>query len=114
MNVGLVGVGNVATFWRPNVTSALEAMPDACFVSLLPKEHAAAIAVSSSLTGRFVTVSFLRHGGAGVAGHDAKAVKGVVARRILLRGVDAIEGFRWRGWRGRRHHDSFEVRAPRS
>ena len=113
MNVGMAGVGNVATFWRPCVTGVLEAMSNATFVSLLPKEHAAAIAQSTKLEDRLVTVSFLRHGGAGVAGHDAKAVKGVVARRVLLHGVDSVDGFRWKGWRGRLHHDAYEVRAPR-
>ncbi|NNN09578.1 MAG: hypothetical protein HKL85_10355, partial [Acidimicrobiaceae bacterium] len=52
----------------------------------------------------------LRHGGEGVAGHDAKAVKGIVARRILDDGLDAIEYFHWRGWRGRIRDGRFEVR----
>jgi cytoplasmic iron level regulating protein YaaA (DUF328/UPF0246 family) len=114
MKTTLVGLGNVTSFWRPNVTRALADLTNATFVDLLPKEHAAAIGVDEKLSSRTVRVSFLRHSGEGVAGHDAKAVKGVLARRILIDGVDAVEGFRWKGWRGRVHLGHFEVRAPRA
>jgi hypothetical protein len=113
MKSTLVGLGSVTIFWRPNVTRALADLSNATFVDLLPKEHAAAIGVDEKLSSRTVRVSFLRHGGEGVAGHDAKAVKGVLARRILIEGVDAVEGFHWKGWRGRLHNGRFEVRAPR-
>ena len=114
MKTPLVGLGNVTTFWRPSVTRALADLSNATFVDLLPQEHAAVIGVDERLSARTVRVSFLRHGGEGVAGHDAKAVKGVLARRILIDGVDAVEGFRWKGWHGRVHHGRFEVRAPRA
>jgi cytoplasmic iron level regulating protein YaaA (DUF328/UPF0246 family) len=113
MKVALAGLGNVTTFWRPLVTQALRDLSNATFVDLLPKEHAAAIGPEEELSARIVSVSFLRHGGEGVAGHDAKAAKGVLARRILLEGIDAVDGFRWKGWRGRAHHGHLEVRAPR-
>ena len=113
MKVGLAGVGNIATYWRPAVTRVLEELGDAAIVSLLPKEHTAVISETPELAERLVTVAFVRHGGAGAAGHEAKAVKGVVARRVLEGGVDAIVGFRWRGWRGRVQLGRFEIRGPR-
>jgi cytoplasmic iron level regulating protein YaaA (DUF328/UPF0246 family) len=113
MKVALAGVGNIASFWRSAVTRSLEDLGGETFVSFLPKEHASVIARAPELTKRVIEVSFLRHGGAGVAGHDAKAVKGVAARRVLENGIGAIEGFRWKGWRGRRTEWGYEIRAPR-
>jgi hypothetical protein len=110
MKVSLGDLGNVASFWRPPVADALESMANARFVDLLPKEHQAAIGQRAALASRTITVAFLRHGGEGVAGHDAKAVKGIVARRILDDGLDVIGDFHWRGWRGRIRDGRFEVR----
>lgn len=114
MKVSLDGLGNLATFWRTALTAQLESLAPAQLVSVLPKEHAAAIGASEILSRRLVTVSFLHHDGQGVAGHDAKAVKGVVARRIVQEGLNAVEGFEWRGWRGRVHRGEYLVRAPRA
>jgi cytoplasmic iron level regulating protein YaaA (DUF328/UPF0246 family) len=113
MKVNLGNLGNLAHFWRPTLTRLIEEMSEATFVNFLPQEHDAAIAESLALTERTVRVSFLRHGGAGVVGHDAKAVKGVVARKVLEHGVASIDGFRWKGWRGRIYRGHYEVRAPR-
>jgi len=114
MKVGLGSLGTLTNFWRPAISRALEEMPEATFVNLLPKEHDAAIQSSTLLTtGRMIPVSFLRHGGAGVAGHDAKAVKGVVARLVLQSGIETLETFRWQGWKGRVHRCGYEVIAPR-
>lgn len=113
MKVSLDRLGNLATFWRPMLIRVLEDMPDARLVSLLPKEHSVAIGPSDVLATKLVKVTFVRFGGEGVAGHDAKAVKGVVARRILEDGLDAVDGFRWKGWRGRFHDGQYEIRAPR-
>lgn len=110
MKVVLGELGNVASFWRSPVADTLERMANAQFVDLLPKEHRAVIGQREALASRTISVAFLRHGGEGVAGHDAKAVKGIVARRILDDGLDAIEHFHWRGWRGRIRDGRFEVR----
>ena len=108
MKVGLPGIGNVASFWRPTLGDALVQMSGARFVNLLPKEHHGAIGHHDDLASRVIDVAFLR-GGEGVAGHDAKAVKGMVARRVIDQGVDAIEGFRWGTWRGRIRNGRYEV-----
>ena len=113
MKVSLAGIGPLSSFWRPNLGRALEDMNGATFVNLLTQEHDAALAANSALAARMVKVRFLRHGGERVVGHDAKAAKGVVARRVLERGVDALEDFRWRGWRGQRVDGHFEVRSER-
>jgi cytoplasmic iron level regulating protein YaaA (DUF328/UPF0246 family) len=113
MKVSLEGLGNIAKYWRTTLTRALEEMEDVQLVSFLPKEHSAAIGTSHVLSRQLVTVSFLRHDGEGVAGHDAKVVKGAVARRVLEDGLDAIEGFQWKGWRGKIHRGQYLVSAPR-
>ena len=113
LKVRLDGIGTLARFWRVALTPALEEFSDFQMVSLLPKEHAAVIGASEVPSGRLVTVSFQQHDGEGAVGHDAKAVKGVVARRVLLDGLDAVEGFRWKGWRGKIHRGDYVVRAPR-
>jgi hypothetical protein len=113
MKVNLGELGNLASFWRPTLTRVIEGITGATFVNLLPKEHDVALTKTLELTERTVRVSFLRHGGAGVVGHDAKAVKGVVARKVLVHGVESIDGFRWKGWRGRIDRGNYEVRAPR-
>ncbi len=113
MKVNLGDLGNVASFWRPTLARALEGIDGATFVNLLPKEHDGAMRLATLQQERILTVSFLRHGGEGIAGHDAKAVKGVVARRVLDEGLEAVDGFRWKGWRGRIHRGHHEVRAPR-
>ena len=113
LKVRLDGLGTLAKFWRTALAPVLEELSNVQMVSLLPKEHAAVIGASEVPSGRLVTVSFQQHDGAGAAGHDAKAVKGVVARRVLLDGLDAVEGFRWKGWRGKIHRGDYVVRAPR-
>jgi cytoplasmic iron level regulating protein YaaA (DUF328/UPF0246 family) len=113
LKVALGELGNLTNFWRQPVTRAMEELPRASFINLLPKEHNAVLASSPLLTSRMVTITFSRHDGEGVAGHDAKAVKGRVARCVLEDGVEAVASFVWNGWRGRSHGGRYEVRAPR-
>ncbi|MBW4030213.1 MAG: YaaA family protein [Acidobacteria bacterium] len=110
MKVALPGLGNVASFWRPTLADVLEQMEGGRFVNLLPQEHHGAIDHREGLASRVIDVTFRRAGGDGVAGHDAKAVKGIVARRILDEGIDAIDGLRWGSWRGRIREGHYEVR----
>ncbi len=112
MKVGLPGIGNVATFWRASLAETLAqtlaGQSGARLVNLLPQEHRGAIGHHDSLASRVIDVAFLRDG-EGAAGHDAKAVKGVVARRVIDEGVEALDGFRWGPWRGRRREGRYEV-----
>jgi len=103
LSVVLPGPGNLARFWKEPVTGALVAHAKRrTVVDLLPAEHAAAVdwAVLDAAV-PVVRVRFRSAGGDRAVGHDAKAVKGEVARCILDHGIDGLDGFRWQGWRVR-------------
>lgn len=75
-------------FWRPHLTDALRqaTTPRTTIVDLLPQEHRAAIDLDGDRVLRRRV-----HRPAGVpeiGGHDGKAAKGLLARRILTEGLD--------------------------
>ena len=112
MNVSLPVLGNVATFWRPHLTEVLRATKGPV-VSLLPNEHAAAFDFADTALAKRVThIDFVQNKGGRAAGHDAKAVKGIVARVLLEGGIDALEGFSWRGWEATTNEGHWEIVAP--
>lgn len=114
MSATLSPLGGLAAFWRPLLTPVLaEHLRGATVVNLLPREHAAALD-DAALRGscEIMSISFVTHDGAGAAGHAAKAVKGVMARQLLLGGLDALDSFRWKGWRARRRAGTTWVVAP--
>ncbi len=106
MNVVLVPLGGLATFWRPRLTPTLVThLEGANVVNLLPQEHASAIDfVELAKTCHVITIRFVVEGEMVVAGHEAKAVKGILARQLLLKGLGALDGFEWQGWRS--DHDA--------
>jgi uncharacterized protein len=113
--VGLDGLGNLAGFWREPLSKALaNKAKGRVVIDLLPNEHRAALD-DEILGGAIerVPVDFVAANGKSAAGHNAKAVKGVVARTILEEGIDALARFRWNGWRGRATPGGIEVRAPK-
>ena len=111
MDVRLGTLGPLASFWRPFVTRAVREHVGAVeLVNLLPREHALSIETSEL---PIIEVAFVAHDGRGAAGHGAKAVKGIFARRLLLEGMATLDTFRWEGWRVRRRHDIYQVVAPR-
>ena len=113
MNVSLPPVGNVASFWRPMVTAALKATRGP-IISLLPNEHGAAIDdTDARLRDRVRHIDFVQSTGTGAAGHDAKAVKGVVARAIIDHGIESLNDFTWSGWTARPSERGWLVVAPR-
>jgi cytoplasmic iron level regulating protein YaaA (DUF328/UPF0246 family) len=101
MNVVLSPLGGLATYWRPRVTPALIShVAGSVVVNLLPSEHAAALDVTQLRTScHLVTVRFVVEGEEVVAGHEAKAVKGILARQLLDQGLGALDAFDWQGWR---------------
>jgi cytoplasmic iron level regulating protein YaaA (DUF328/UPF0246 family) len=118
-SVALPGIGGLARLWKEPCTAALVAHVHGRgrpIVDLLPAEHAAAFdwAVLESRA-PVVHVRFRSRDGARVVGHDAKAVKGAVARCVLEQGVDALGAFRWQGWRARAvpGESAIDVLAPR-
>lgn len=101
MNVGIAPLGTMASFWKPKVTSVVATyMKRSTIVNLLPLEHEAAIDMGElARTRRVIRVQFIDGVGGTTVGHDAKAVKGVLARSLLIDGLDALARFEWQGWR---------------
>ncbi len=114
MNVGVEPLGTMSTFWRPRVTPALIAHAQrSTIVNLLPLEHEAAIDMRElSGSRRVVRVQFIDGVGGTTVGHDAKAVKGVLARTLLLEGLDVLSTFEWQGWRAVRDDGEFRIVSP--
>jgi uncharacterized protein len=114
-SVDLGRLGRLGRWWRPVLTEAVTAHGTGPVVDLLPGEHAAAIDFDAVAEGRrLVRVAFTTAAGGGrAAGHAAKAVKGVLARSLLVGGVGALDGFEWEGWRSRRREGGdWEIVAP--
>ncbi len=110
-SVSLGGLGRLDRWWRKELTEAL-ARTRGPIVDLLPNEHAAALDLEVLGRRRVVRVHFVTADGSGAAGHAAKAVKGLLARRILLDGIGAADGFAWQGWRAAATGDTVVVHAP--
>lgn len=98
-DVNLAGVGRLDRFWRPHLTEALRARPATPFVDLLPNEHRAAIDLEA-IARRSRKHTIVRTAFIGATGHDAKAVKGELARHLLEHGLtsDAVAAFTWQDW----------------
>ena len=114
MDVTLTPLGRLANFWRADVTSSLiEHTTGSVVVNLLPREHAACVDWTRlSEATRVVDVSFVRADGRSAVGHAAKAVKGVLARALVERGVGIFEAFEWQGWHVLREYDHIRIVAP--
>ncbi|HEY5111937.1 MAG TPA: peroxide stress protein YaaA [Acidimicrobiales bacterium] len=115
MNASLAPLGMLARFWRPTLTSVLEEHSrNRTIVSFLPQEHAASIDFAALARSRQVVhVHFVAADESRAVGHDAKAVKGVLARRLLDDGSDVFHFFEWQDWRARREGNHVYVAAPK-
>ncbi len=81
MGASLAPLGKLATWWRPAVSATISAATTRRYVvDLLPNEHRAAWEPDERTDG--VRVGFVERSGK-VAGHDAKAAKGRLARYLL-------------------------------
>jgi cytoplasmic iron level regulating protein YaaA (DUF328/UPF0246 family) len=114
MNVRLKPLPTLAQFWRPIVTPLLkDRAKNATIVNLLPQEHAASVDFHSlSESHEVVAVHFVTKDEKRAVGHDAKAIKGILARHVLTNGLEEIELVEWRGWRVRRQGSDVFVAAP--
>jgi cytoplasmic iron level regulating protein YaaA (DUF328/UPF0246 family) len=114
MNVGVAPLGTMATFWKPRVTTVLTAHSKrSTIVNLLPLEHEAALDLDElEGTRRVVRVLFIDGVGGTTVGHDAKAVKGILARTLLIEGLDALSSFEWQGWRSVSADGEFHIVSP--
>ena len=80
MGASLAPMGKLSTWWRPAMSEAINTWARRrVVIDLLPQEHRAAW-VPEGVQG--VSVSFVERSGK-VAGHDAKAAKGRLARHVL-------------------------------
>jgi cytoplasmic iron level regulating protein YaaA (DUF328/UPF0246 family) len=112
MKVTLPGVGNIASFWRTALTRIVEQQTDHV-ISMLPKEHEQAFDFSAlTAQQRFHSVTFVQADGYAAAGHDAKAVKGIVAGIVLRHGLRGLVGFTWRGWTSQVIDGELAIVAP--
>jgi hypothetical protein len=114
MNVGVAPLGTMASYWKPKVTTVLaQHARRSTIVNLLPLEHEAAIDLGElTSTRRVIRVQFIDGVGGTTVGHDAKAVKGILARTLLLEGLDALENFDWQGWRSIPVDGAFQIVSP--
>jgi cytoplasmic iron level regulating protein YaaA (DUF328/UPF0246 family) len=114
MNVGVAPLGTMSTYWKPKVTPVLAAHAKrSIIVNLLPLEHESALDVAElSRTRRVVRVQFIDGEGGTTVGHDAKAVKGILARTLLIGGLDSLFNFEWQGWRSVPFEDAFQIVSP--
>ncbi|NBY12381.1 MAG: peroxide stress protein YaaA [Actinobacteria bacterium] len=100
MGARLTPFGNLARWWMPHISLALDAFAGSLVVvDLLPQEHRGALDRSLSESPTWMRVSLNERSGA-AGGHDAKAAKGRLARHILqtcAKGTDvarALKAFR--------------------
>jgi len=114
MSASLAGLGGLARFWRPHVTSALlGATTRAVIVNLLPHEHAASIEWASlEQQRRVISVRFVAADESRAVGHDAKAIKGELAGAVLRDGLAAFDVPKRLGWTIERRGDVVFARAP--
>jgi cytoplasmic iron level regulating protein YaaA (DUF328/UPF0246 family) len=114
MNVGVGPLGTTSTFWQPRLTPILARhVRTAPIVSLLPKEHEGAIDLDAlSQVRRVVRIVFSDDAGSATVGHDAKAVKGILARAVLTEGLDVMSSFQWNGWRSQVRDGVIHIIAP--
>jgi uncharacterized protein len=114
MNVRLAGLPALARFWRPSVTEALlERTSHATVVNFLPKEHLASIDMERVRSLRkVIDMQFVATDESKAVGHDAKAVKGELARAVLSEGLSAFSQPERLGWRVERRGSEVVVSAP--
>lgn len=112
MHSTLSRIGNLARFWRPELTELLcSVRGNPTIVSLLPAEHARSIDMSQ--LGNVVQVQFVQPDGQGAAGHHAKAAKGRFARHLVDNGLCKAAHFQFEGWKITRSTEGFVLRAPK-
>ena len=114
MSVRLKSLGPLANFWKAPLSSALIAhVGEATVVDLLPDEHAGAVDLGAlSEATALVRVSFVDQKRHRAVGHAAKAVKGVLARCLVLEGLAGLEDFAWEGWRLEGRDGGFVAVSP--
>jgi uncharacterized protein len=114
MNASIAPLPPLARFWRPHVTEALLGRTrHATILNLLPQEHAASVDMALLASHRnVIDVHFTSADESRAVGHDAKAVKGDLARAVLVDGLAALSVPMRLGWRVERRDNVVTVIAP--
>ena len=114
LTVSLGGLGRLSSFWLPTITPALARRArHRMVIDLLPAEHAHAVDLAGlDASTRVVRVRFRTADGGRAVGHEAKTVKGRLARSLVDGGLDAVGAFEFDGWRARLEGDVVTVDAP--
>lgn len=83
MGASFAPIGKLSTWWREPLSKALNArLAGHHVIDLLPNEHRAAWTPTPDTYASLSSVTFIEKSGK-VAGHDAKAAKGLLARHLL-------------------------------
>ena len=83
MGASFAPIGKLSTWWREPLSKALNArLAGHHVIDLLPNEHRAAWTPMPDTYASLSSVTFVEKSGK-VAGHDAKAAKGLLARYVL-------------------------------
>jgi cytoplasmic iron level regulating protein YaaA (DUF328/UPF0246 family) len=114
MNARIAPLVPLSRFWRPHVTEALiERTRYATILNFLPQEHAASVDMALLASCRSVIdVHFTAADETRAVGHDAKAVKGELARAVLVEGLASLSVPTRLGWRVERRDNAVTVIAP--
>lgn len=84
IGASLAPLGKLSTWWRAPLSDALnEWLAGRYVIDLLPHEHRAAWVPTPTIYAGGVSITFVERSGK-VAGHDAKAAKGHLARHLLV------------------------------
>lgn len=108
-DVRLDAIGRLNRYWRPHLTEAIKkhTRPTDTIVELLPQEHTAAIDLDAIAGRRHLVRTTVT----GISGHDAKSVKGALARHLLSHGLDTR--FKWSGWQAAYDDDGRTITVSR-
>lgn len=88
MGVSVPPLGPLAAFWRPLVSPVIGARAGRGWViDLLPDEHAAAVDHDALGPARLVRIDLVAPGRGRAIGHAGKALKGALARAIVIAGA---------------------------
>lgn len=89
MGARLAPFGNMAAWWRDDITDAFVShIKNTLVVDLLPNDHKAALNWDN--IPRVVHVDLVSKKGSVVGGHNAKAAKGLLARQLLQSGNTSL------------------------
>ena len=88
IGASLAPLGKLSKWWRKDISRVLNKhCADCTVIDLLPQEHFAAFEPDETMLGAYLRVGLVTKGGA-TGGHDAKAVKGRLARHLIINSKD--------------------------